>query len=112
MTSTRTCTWRTSPSSRYQHLITPFHGQLPNAPGNYILAREAPAGWIPLYIGQTNDLSHVLARLIQHESYPCAIQNGATHIHFYINQKGEASRRAIEQALVKRYQPACNTRLY
>ena len=110
MTTTRTCTWRTARSANYPHTIVPFTGDLPDHPGNYILAKEVPSGWIPLYIGQTASLKRGLSHLFQHESYPCAIQNGATHIHFYVNQKGEASRRAIEQALVKRYQPDCNRR--
>ena len=110
MTTTRTCTWRTARRANYTHIIAPFAGDLPDHPGNYVLAKEVPSGWIPVYIGQTASLKRELSHFFQHESYPCAIQNGATHIHFYVNQGGEASRRATQQALVKRYRPSCNRR--
>ena len=109
MTATRTCDWRAG-GANYPHTIVPFTGDLPDHPGNYILAREVPAGWIPLYIGQTDNLKEILSHPFRHENHPCAIQNGVTHIHFHVNRKGEASRRAIQQALAKRYRPACSRR--
>jgi hypothetical protein len=75
-------------------------------PGIYIHAREtSPHKWIPIYIGQTENVN---VRLTNHKQQACIDQNGATHIHVSIiaNQK---SRLAIEKDLIQQWKPVCNT---
>ena len=75
-------------------------------PGIYIYAREtSPHKWIPIYIGQTENVN---VRLTNHEQQECVDQNGATHIHVSI-VTGEKSRLAIEKDLIQQWKPVCNT---
>jgi hypothetical protein len=77
-------------------------------PGIYIYAREtSPHKWIPIYIGQTENVN---VRLANHEQRECVDQNGATHIHVSIITP-EKSRLAIEKDLIEQWKPVCNTRL-
>ena len=108
MTATRTCPWKTSRNRTYVHHIIPFTGHLPSEPGNYLLAMETPAGWIPLYMDDTADLQDVQKRTLADSAYTCALQGGATHIHYYINHDGAESRHTLRRDLVNRYRPACN----
>ena len=68
-------------------------------PGIYIYAREtSPHKWIPIYIGQTENVN---VRLANHEQQECVDQNGATHIHVSIiaeeNLVWQSRRDLIEQ---------------
>ena len=75
-------------------------------PGIYIYAREtSPHKWIPIYIGQTENVN---VRLANHEQQECVDQNGATHIHVSIITD-EKSRLAIEKDLIQQWKPVCNT---
>ena len=75
-------------------------------PGIYIYAREtSPHKWIPIYIGQTENVN---VRLTNHEQQECVDQNGATHIHVSIITD-EKSRLAIEKDLIQQWKPVCNT---
>ena len=75
-------------------------------PGIYIYAREtSPHKWIPIYIGQTENVN---VRLTNHEQQECVDQNGATHIHVSI-VTAEKSRLAIEKDLIQQWKPVCNT---
>jgi uncharacterized coiled-coil protein SlyX/predicted GIY-YIG superfamily endonuclease len=75
-------------------------------PGIYIYAREtSPHKWIPIYIGQTENVN---VRLTNHEQQECVDQNGATHIHVSI-VTNEKSRLAIEKDLIQQWKPVCNT---
>jgi hypothetical protein len=75
-------------------------------PGIYIYAREtSPHKWIPIYIGQTENVN---VRLTNHEQQECVDQNGATHIHVSIITP-EKSRLAIEKDLIEQWKPVCNT---
>ena len=77
-------------------------------PGIYIYAREtSPHKWIPIYIGQTENVN---VRLTNHEQQECVDENGATHIHVSIITN-EKSRLAIEKALIQQWKPVCNTQL-
>jgi uncharacterized coiled-coil protein SlyX len=74
-------------------------------PGIYIYAREtSPHKWIPIYIGQTENLN---VRLTNHEQQECVDQNGATHIHVSIITN-EKSRFTIEKDLIEQWKPVCN----
>ena len=75
-------------------------------PGIYIYAREAsPHKWMPIYIGQTENVN---VRLSSHEQQECVDQNGATHIHVSIITD-DKSRLAIEKDLIQQWKPVCNT---
>ena len=108
MAGLRVCTWRSGSGVRYPHDILPMDGDFPVAPGNYILAREMPTGWVPLYIGEAGNLKETLSGLVRHEKYPCAMRGGTTHIHLHTNPGGEQARLSEMRDLVARYRPACN----
>ena len=75
-------------------------------PGIYIYAREtSPHKWIPIYIGQTENVN---VRLANHEQRECVDQNGATHIHVSIITD-EKSRFTLEKDLIEQWKPVCNT---
>jgi hypothetical protein len=75
-------------------------------PGIYIYAREtSPHKWIPIYIGQTENVN---VRLANHGQQERVDQNGATHIHVSIITP-EKSRLAIEKDLIEQWKPVCNT---
>ena len=81
--------------------ISPNH-----VPANYIFARlNANNAWTPLYIGETSDLAD---RLTNHEKWPCASQNGVTHIHAHTSPANEAQRKQEEADLIARWSPMCN----
>ncbi len=74
-------------------------------PGIYIYAREtSPHQWIPIYIGQTQNVN---VRLANHEQQECVDRNGATHIHVSIITD-ERSRLAIEKDLIQQWKPVGN----
>jgi hypothetical protein len=75
-------------------------------PGIYIYAREtSPHKWIPIYIGQTENVN---VRLTNYEQQECVDRNGATHIHISIITD-EKARLAIEKDLIEQWKPVCNT---
>ena len=75
-------------------------------PGIYIYAREtSPHKWVPIYIGQTENVN---VRLANHEQRECVDQNGATHIHVSIITD-EKSRFTLEKDLIEQWKPVCNT---
>ena len=108
MTTTRTCTWTSGSGVGYAYIIYPINGTFPSAPGNYILAKETAAGWVALYIGQTNNLRRRMFELARHERLECATRLGMTHIHVHVNSDGEHASRIEEMDLIERYRPACN----
>jgi len=75
-------------------------------PGNYIFAKQtAPTKWIPLYIGQSINLSEGCE---QHQAMPCIQEYLATHIHAHANVSGEANRCTEADDLISRWNPPCN----
>jgi len=79
---------------------------LQSKPGNYVFAKRSQSGgWIPVYIGQTEDLE---SRLSGHEKLPCVKRNGGTHIHAHISSADAKVRRAEEADLLAKHDPPCN----
>ncbi len=76
-----------------------------SGPGGYIFAKVFGGYWVPIYVGQTSNLSE---RFDHHHAMPCIRRNGATHIHVRANFGGEDARRAEESDLIARYHPPCN----
>ncbi len=105
MTTIQTQAWFGQSGTEYAYDVYPVGIGLLKAPGNYIFAKQTPTGWIPVYIGQTGDLS---ARFDNHHKMFCIRANEATHIHVHSNYSGELVRKQEESDLVGRYRPACN----
>ena len=60
----------------------------------------------PLYIGKTDSF---LDRLPNHEKWPEAARQGATHVHLLVMERADL-REEIEKALIEHYQPTLNDR--
>ena len=99
--------WKDKSGTRHKFWIYPRGTRFNEpCPGIYIYAREtSPHKWIPIYIGQTENVN---VRLTNHEQQECVDQNGATHIHVSIITN-EKSRLAIENDLIQQWKPVCNT---
>ena len=104
-TATQTVTWPGHSEKKYTYYVYKIGTPLKAAPGNYIFAKRTATGWIPIYIGETSDLSE---RFDNHHKMPCIKRNGATHIHAHVNNSGVTARRAEESDLIKRWKPSCN----
>lgn len=98
--------WPGQSGTKYLYYIHPLNTAFVPKPGNYLYAKETrPGYWVPVYIGQTDNLRD---RLSNHEKEACARHNGATHIHAHASG-GETARLAEEADLIARWQPTCNT---
>jgi excinuclease UvrABC nuclease subunit len=103
-----TINWPGQSGRQYQHWIHPIGASFKEEGGNYIFAKETtPGNWVPIYIGQTNNLR---TRLGNHETEAACKRNGATHIHAHTNG-GESARLTEELDLIGRWKPPCNTLL-
>ena len=99
--------WKDKSGSSHRFWIYPRGTKFNEpCPGIYIYARKtSPHKWIPLYIGQTQNVN---VRLTNHEQRECVERNGATHIHVSIIS-GEKSRLTIEKDLIEQWKPIGNT---
>lgn len=99
--------WKDKSGTRHRFWIYPRGTKFNEpCPGIYIYAREtSPHRWIPIYIGQTENVNVCLTN---HEQQECVDQNGATHIHVSIITN-EKSRLAIEKDLIQQWKPVGNT---
>lgn len=91
---------------RYWFLTDPRPIGIVDKPGNYMFVRPTPTGWVPVYIGQTDNLRN---RLPTHERWADAVAAGATKIMGHSMEGGEAVRCAEEKDLIQRWNPPCNT---
>ena len=90
----------------YTYQIYELPHSFKGLPSNYIIAKQtAPTKWIPIYIGQSKDLS---APFDHHHAMLCIQEYRATHIHAHANFGGLADRQAEEQDLIARWNPPCN----
>lgn len=100
-----TIQWPGKSGNKYTYWIYKLGASFKEEGGNYIFAKETePHTWIPIYIGQTENLDE---RLEDHEKAKCAKRNGATHIHSHLNPKKE-NRLAEETDLIQKWNPICN----
>ena len=98
MTQAPTCEWKGKSGRVYLYWIHPIGQVFEPVPGNYIFAKAtAPGHWVPVYIGETKDLSE---RFDDHHKMPCIEERGATHIHVHVNNE--------EADLIANYNPPCN----
>ena len=89
----------------YQVFELPVNFESGFGAGNYIFAKISPQSqWMPVYIGQTGDLSE---RFDEHPARLCIRRNGATHIHAHRNPN-QGSQLAEELDLLVAWNPTCN----
>ena len=77
-------------------------------PACYIFTKVNPVsgGWLPIYIGQTVDLSE---RIEFHHAKSCVQAQGATHICAYTRRMHLTEERlTLEHDLIAAYRPPCN----
>ena len=106
MTDFGTITWRGKSGREYPYSIYSIDTAFNAAPGNYVFAEEAGPGlFLPIYIGQTSDLSE---RFDRYHVMPCIKRNRAKFIHIHLNDDSEEARRKEASDLIARWDPPCN----
>ena len=75
-----------------------------DVPGIYIFTAVSNGKWCPVYIGQTDSFA---TRLPNHDRWDHAQRSGATHVHAMVVNIA-ADRDAIEQGLIRVFQPPLN----
>ncbi|MES2208180.1 MAG: hypothetical protein V4525_15455 [Pseudomonadota bacterium] len=106
MTDTPKIDWPGKSGTTYTHSIHPIGTTFKETPANFVFAKEAsPEMWVPIYIGQTKNLSD---RKLSLEKEEAAKRNGATHIHIYPTTDSENARIAREKDLITQWKPTCN----
>jgi hypothetical protein len=103
-----TCNWKGVSGFSYAYEVLSLNSDWNDVAGNYIFARTTSQGWIACYIGETDSFKN---RLPNHEKRPCAVGQGATHIHAHVNKGGQLARKAEEADLIPHYRPPCNDHL-
>jgi hypothetical protein len=74
--------------------------------GNYMFVRRSGLNWLPIYIGQAENLK---IRLPNHERLRDAISAGATRVMAHATPGGEWVRLAEEKDLIEQWHPVLNT---
>lgn len=99
-----TCEWQ-GEQEVYDFDVYEIGNQLPEDPGVYIYAFFTVSSdrWVPLYVGQTNDLDR---RSQEHEQEGDRFMY-ATHIHFFAEPDGSV-RDEIEEDLITGLDPVEN----
>ena len=98
--------WSGQSGQKYRYTVYMFGTAFGPGPANYIFAREVRAGhYVPLYFGQTADLSEPFDDQIAVE---CLKQNRVTHIHVRHSDAREEIRRAERSDLISVWNPPCN----
>ena len=101
-----TCTWPGKSGKKYEYSMHAIGTSFKAEGGNYIFAKALGDGkHRALYVGQTENLRGRLQP--SHEKWPCAKQNGMTHIHAHLNAS-KAARLAEERDLLGNMEPVCN----
>ena len=110
---TEICTWTGQTGTPYsfgvyelswtwQEQQTLFTDELPAI---YIFSRLETIGHIPVYIGQTSDIS---TRFYNHHKLEAISKSKPTHIHLHVNHDGEYARSGEERDLIGNYKPPLN----
>ena len=101
----RTYNWAGQSGKEYAYQVYKVGQRLGRTPGNYMFAREADSGFLPIYVGQTSDLSE---RFDGHHKIDCIRANGATHLHAHASSRDEDVRRKEEADIKIAQEPPCN----
>lgn len=98
--------WTGQSGQKYRYTVYMFGTAFGPGPANYIFAREVrPGKFLPLFIGQTHDLSESLD---DHVALECVKQSRVTHIHVRHTDTREEVRRAERSDLISAWNPPCN----
>jgi predicted GIY-YIG superfamily endonuclease len=101
-----TCNWPGVSGKTYAYHVHPIGTALKAEAGNYIYAKLNERNeWMPVYIGETEDLEN---RVATHEKRECVRRNGGTHIHAHLTNGGLAIRLAEETDIRKNFTTSCN----
>ncbi len=101
-----TCNWPGASGKSYTYHVYRFGIALKAEPGNYIYAKlTAQNQWVPLYIGETDNLD---SRVATHEKRECVRNNGVTHIHAHLTPGDRSVRLSEETDLRKNFTTSCN----
>jgi hypothetical protein len=91
----------------FSDTIAPAASGLKKEGGNYIYVKQLTNdNWLPVYIGQADDLS---GRLPNHDRLSDASRAGATHLMTHTTPGGEQVRLDEEKDLIARWNPVLNT---
>jgi hypothetical protein len=100
--------WTGISGKKYRYSAFMFGTQFGPGAANYIFAREEKRGhYVPIYVGQTADLSEPLK---DEPALQCISESRATHIHVRFAVDDEAMRIAECEDLIAALKPACNCR--
>lgn len=98
--------WTGESGQKYRYTVYMFGTVFGPGPANYIYAQESrPGHYVPLYIGQTADLSEPFDDPVALE---CLKQRRVTHVHVRHSDAREEIRRAERSDLIAACNPACN----
>jgi hypothetical protein len=91
----------------YWKLDTPrVASSIMSVAGNYVFLKQLPDGkYLPVYIGQADDLSK---RLPNHERFDDAVKAGASLVVTHSTPAGELPRLAEERDLIAKWNPPLN----
>jgi len=99
--------WRGASGRKYRYTVYMFGTAFGPGPANYVFARETrPGHYVPVYIGQTDDLSAPFDNPL---AMQCIRLNRATHIHVKHSIELEEVRRAERSDLILKWNPTCNS---
>ena len=98
--------WTGQSGQKYRYTVYMYGTAFGPGPANFIFAREVkPGQYVPLYVGQSNDLSEPFDDRVAVE---CLKQNRVSHIHVRHSDAREEVRRAERSDLISIGKPPCN----
>jgi len=98
--------WSGKSGRSYVYRIYQLPPRMKRLAGNYIFAKRTEiGGWLPVYIGQTDDLSKGPRR---DPPLECVRANGATHLHAHAHDGDQAARRLEVDDLLELWSPPCS----
>lgn len=97
--------WPGLSGNEYTYYIYDMPGSFKAQPGNYIFCKIVNNEWVPIYIGETSDLSD---RFENHHASSCIINSSVTHIHAHLTKGGKQVRLDEETDLRQNFDTPCN----
>jgi len=103
--------WSGVSGREYVYRVYRLPAKFKNLPGNYIFTKPTEVGgWLPVYIGETNDLGAALG--VDHPELPCVREQRATHVHAHQSSDEQTNREAEVEDLVEIWAPPCNDQIH
>ena len=98
--------WTGASGEKYRYGVYMYGTMFGPGPGLYVYARETkPGQYIPVLIGQTEDLSAPFSDPVASQ---CLKSNRVTHVHVRLSNASEEIRRAERSDLIQKWKPPCN----